>query len=75
MNEISVDTAPTTRVIVTRWDAPSGRTLVSITPEYKDRQGKWRLAHSGVSIPPAEAEAVAGALRTIAAAIQGETNP
>ena len=75
MNEISIDTAPTTRVIVSRWDAPSGRSLVSITPEYKDRSGKWRLAHSGVSVPPTEAEAVAAALCTIAAAIQGEPNP
>ncbi len=75
MNEISINTAPTARVIVQRWEAPSGRTLVSIMPEFKDRQGNWRLAHSGVSISPAEAEAVAAALSTIAAAIQGEAKP
>lgn len=75
MNDISIETARTTRVIVTRWDAPSGRALVSITPEYKDGQGRWRLAHSGVSIPPTEAEAVAAALCTVAATIQDETKP
>ncbi len=66
---IIIATGATTRLSLSRWDAPSGRSLVALTPEYQDRQGRWHLAHSAVSVPPEEAPRVAAALVGIAANI------
>jgi len=67
----TIATGPDTRLVVARWDAPSGRSLVALTPEYRDRRGEWRLAHSAVSFPPSDAGEVAAAILEIAARIDG----
>jgi hypothetical protein len=71
LNDITIPTSDTTRLVVSRWDAPSGRALVSIRPEYQDRRGDWHLAHSAVSVPPAEAPELAVAVLRVAAEIDG----
>ena len=71
MTDLTIHTGPTTRLVITRWDAPSGRSLVSITPQYQDRQGRWHLAHSAVSIPPQNAAEVAAAVLEVAVRIDG----
>ncbi len=67
-----IDTSPTTRLVVARWDAPSGRSLVAITPQYQDRYGEWRLAHSAVSFPAADAAKVAAVVLQVAADINAD---
>lgn len=67
----TIETGPNTRLVVSRWDAPSGRSLVAIAPEYQDHRGVWHLAHSAVSVPPSAASEVAAAILAIAAHIDG----
>jgi len=71
MSDLTIDTGPDTRLVVSRWDTPRGRSLVAITPEYRDRQGQWHLAHSAVSFAPAAAAEVAAAVLEVAAVIEG----
>lgn len=70
-DQTTITTGPDNRLVVSRWDTSSGRSLVSIAPEFRDRRGVWHLAHSAVSIPPAEAAEVAAALLEVAAKIAG----
>lgn len=71
-DETTIATGPDTRLVVSRWDTPRGRSLVAIRPEYLDgRRREWRLAHSAVSFPPDEAGKVAAAVLAVAAAIDG----
>lgn len=71
MNENIIPTSESTRLRICRWDAASGRSLVSIKPEYRDRRGMWRLAHSAVSVPLADAPQLAAAVLQVAASIDG----
>mgnify|MGYP000913439145 CR=1 FL=1 len=64
-----IETGTGTRLAVSRWNTPRGRSLVSITPEYGDRRGEWHLAHSAVSFAPAAAAQVAAAVLEVAASI------
>lgn len=66
-----IATGPDARLVVCRWDAPSGRSLVSIKPEYRDRRGTWHLAHSAVSLPPTVAPQLAAGVLQVAASISG----
>jgi hypothetical protein len=68
---IAVTIGETSRVKVSRWDTPTGRSLVCISPEHQDRWGDWHLSHSSVSIPPASAAEVAKAITITAAGIDG----
>ena len=70
MSDLTIDTGPDTRLVVSRWDTPRGRSLVAITPEYRDRQGQWHLAHSAVSFAPAAAVQVIAAVMDVAARIE-----
>jgi hypothetical protein len=73
MNEqLTIPSSDTSRVIVKRWDSPSGRSFVAIAPEYRDRHGSWRLAHSAVTILPDQAAALAAAITAVAAAMDGQ---
>jgi len=66
----TIETGPDTRLVVSRWDTPRGRSLVSLAPEYRIRGGGWRLAHSAVSFPPAAAVQVIAAVMDVAARIE-----
>ncbi len=69
--DIIIPTSTTTRLTIGRWDAPSGRVLVALTPEYQDQKGEWRLARSSVSVAPADAPALAAAILEVSARIDG----
>jgi len=71
-DRLTIDTGPSSRLVVSRWDTSRGHALVAVAPEYFDRHGEWRLAHSAVSIPPEAAGAVADAIRNIGAQINAQ---
>lgn len=68
--ELTFSTGPANRLVVQRWDTPTGRSMVALVPQYRDRRGQWRLAHSAVALPPIEAGGVAEAIVMVADEIQ-----
>lgn len=70
-SNITITTADTARILVSRWDAPSGRSFVALTPQYQDRRGEWRLSHSAVTFLPGSAAELAAAIVETAVRIEG----
>lgn len=70
--EHTIPTGSDMRLVVSRWDTPRGRSLVSLAPEYRTRAGEWRLAHSAVSFAPSDAQEIAAAVLAIAAGIEAQ---
>jgi len=60
--EIEIPTGPETRLLIKRWDAPTGRSFVQVVPEYLGRDGEWKLKRSATDIPVALTADVAAAL-------------
>ncbi|MBN1460968.1 MAG: hypothetical protein JXA57_15660 [Armatimonadetes bacterium] len=58
------------RLVVDRWENDRGSRFVTVAPEFKDRSGRWRLAHSGLILAPAVVRELAPALLTTAATIE-----
>lgn len=71
LDPTTIATGPDTRLVVSRWDTPRGRSLVSIAPLYRARGGDWRLAHSAVCVPPGDAARLTAAVLAVAASIDG----
>lgn len=64
---IAITTTEQRRIAVSRWDAPSGRSLVALKPEYQDHHGEWHLTRSSVTFPPRHAAEMAAAIVETAA--------
>ena len=66
---VSLDTDR--RLLVEPYENGAGRGLVTVIPQYRDKQGLWRLAHSGLMLTPDAARQLAPALVAVAAALDG----
>lgn len=64
------------RLLLRPWENAAGCLLVSVAPQYRDRTGTWRLAHSGLMLCPSAARDLGPALAAVADAIEaGEVTP
>lgn len=61
------------RLLIEPWENAQGRKLVTVTPQYQDRGGNWRLEHSGLMISTSVARALAPILTKCADAIDSAT--
>lgn len=71
MSEIEILTGSDTRLLVREWEGANGRRLIAVAPEYRDRRGVWRLQHSGLTLAPDTARALAPTIVHMAANIDG----
>ena len=58
------------RLFLEPWQNAAGRMLVTVVPQYKDRSGEWRLAHSGLMLAPDVARQLAPLLVSMADGIE-----
>jgi hypothetical protein len=68
MIEHAIEIEPGRRLLVAEWENDQGRRFVTVAPQYQDRAGGWRLAHSGLILSPSVACELAPALAAVAAA-------
>lgn len=66
--EVAVDDGR--RLIVEEWENGNRVHFVTVAPQYRDGNGRWRLSHSGLILAPDVARELAPALLTVAAAIE-----
>jgi hypothetical protein len=71
MTEHMIDIEPGRRLVVADWENANGHRFVTVTPQFSDRSGGWRLAHSGLILSPRVACELAPALVALAARIGG----
>jgi len=73
LDELVVPLAEDRRLLVEPWRNAAGKQLVTVTPQYGDRGGKWHLAHSSLMLMPEAARALGPILARLAdAEAEGE---
>lgn len=71
-DEIELQTGTNTRLLIAPWENSVGRWLVTVAPQYRDRTGAWKLAHSGLILAPEVARELGPVLAVVADEIEVE---
>lgn len=66
---IELQTGPDARLLLRPWENAAGVRFVTVAPQYRDRSGQWKLAHSGLILTGDAARELGPALAAVAATI------